>query len=95
MERIICEIEYNDPRRVSELADVWIVRKDENETEGKIIAAYRNVTVQVNKLGVEIFRNNQSMLKGMFGIGNPDEVISIVYRNTIDEIVDRRNVVEK
>lgn len=81
---ITCEIEYSDKRGVSDLCDVWIIR------DGEVLSAYRNVTIDVNRLGIEIFRNNQGLLKSMMGLGNPDEVISVIYRNVIDEIIDKR-----
>jgi hypothetical protein len=88
-ERITCEIEYSDPKYVSELSDVWILRN------GHVLAAYRNVSLTINKLGVEIFRNNQGFIKSLVSMGKPDEVIAIVYRNVVDEIIDKRNIGEK
>ena len=85
IDKLTCIIEYTDPHRVSELSDVWITRN------GNVLVGYRRVSVSVNILGVEIFRNNQSFVQGLVGLGKPDDIISTIYRNVIDEIIDRRN----
>lgn len=88
-ERITCEIEYADKNHVSEISDVWLVRN------GHVLASWRNVVLQITKVGVEIYRYKPSFLPSLIGKGNQDEVIATVYRNVVDEIIDKRNVGEK
>jgi len=88
-QRITCEIEFADPRGVSELADVWLLRDDH------VLTSWRNVVLQITKVGVEIFRNKPSFLSTLIGASRNEEVIATIYRNVVDEIIDKRNTGEK
>lgn len=88
-ERLTCEIEYADKNYVSELSDVWLVRN------GHVLASWRNVVLNVTKVGVEICRQKPSFLPSLIGRGKSDEIIATIYRNVVDDIIDKRNVGEK
>jgi hypothetical protein len=88
-QRITCEIEFADPRGVSELADVWLLRDDH------VLTSWRNVVLQITKVGVEIFRQKPSFISTLIGTDKKDEIIATVYRNVVDDIIDKRNIGEK
>lgn len=85
-DKLICTIEYDDPGSTTFLCDVWLT------CNNRTIAAWRNVMVDVKQVGVEIFRQRPSGLLSLAGLGKPDEVISTIYRNEVDQIVDKRNI---
>lgn len=89
--KITCEIEYTDPNHVSELSDVWILGYTDNKQEGEVIASWRNVMIQVNKIGVEVFRTKPSLVRDLIGFWRPDDIIATIFRSHVDEIIDRRN----